>query len=225
MEKNRIIFIKFFIKDLFILLNYMNYLFYSSRCENSTSFIRILTNKGMINMFHLISIDQMPVEQLMNLGISCTPAVHIRGQNNQSSSFEGKKAFEWLESVVKFREENMARMVEMNRRKILQANAQHNQNNQLLSFQPLETSGISDTFSYTAENLQEIAQPKSFMPYGHDTDFRIVTFKDNQGKMSSSELNNKLKQYTDKYNSDTQNIENLVENQMKATLINKMQTT
>lgn len=181
-------------------------------------------------MFHLISIDQMPVEQLMNLGISCTPAVHIRGQNNQSSSsssssLEGKKAFEWLESVVKFREENMARMVEMNRRKILQSNANHNQNNQLLSFQPLETSGISDTFSYTAENLQEIAQPKSFMPYGHDTDFRIVTFKDNHGKMSSSELNDKLKQYTDKYNSDTKNIEGLVENQMKSTLINKIQTT
>jgi hypothetical protein len=172
----------------------------------------------------MISIDQMPVEQLMNLGISCTPAVHIRGQNNQSSSFEGKKAFEWLDSIVKFREENMARMVEMNRRKILQANSQANQNNQLLSFQPLETSGMSDTFSYTADNLSEIAQPKSFMPYGNDADFRIVTFKDNQGKMSNSELNDKLKQYTDKYNKDTQNIESLVENQMKNTLINKMQT-
>lgn len=202
----------------------MNYLFYSSRCENSTSFIRILNDKGIINMFHILSIDKMPVEQIMNLSINCTPAVHIRGQNNQSSSFEGKKAFEWLDSIVKFREENMARMVEVNRRKILQSNAQYNQNNQLLSFQPLETSGISDTFSYTADNLQDIAQPKSYMPYGHDADFKIITFKDNQYKMSTSESNDKFKKYEEKYEIDKKNIENLVENQMKNTLINKMQS-
>ncbi len=200
----------------------MNYLFYSSRCESSSNFIRILQNKGMINMFNRISIDQMPTEQIINLGINYTPMVVIKSQNGQNNSFEGKKAFEWLENIVKFREENMARIVEMNRKKILQANAQANQNNQLLSFQPLETSGISDTFSYTAENLQDVAQPKSFMPYGSDTDFRIATFKDDQGKMTSNELNDKIKQYTEKHTQQTQQIENIVENQMKSTLINKL---
>lgn len=203
----------------------MNYLFYSSRCESSSNFIRILQNKGMINMFNRISIDQMPTEQIINLGINYTPMVVIKGQNGQNgqnSSFEGKKAFEWLENIVKFREENMARIVEMNRKKILHANAQTNQNNQLLSFQPLETSGISDTFSYTAENLQDVAQPKSFMPYGSDTDFRIATFKDDQGKMTSNEMNDKLKQYTEKHTQQTQHIENIVETQMKTTLINKL---
>jgi hypothetical protein len=201
----------------------MNYLFYSSRCESSSNFIRILQNKGMINMFNRISIDQMPTEQIINLGINFTPMIVIKGQNGQNTSFEGKKAFEWLENIVKFREENMARIVEMNRKKILQANAQANQNNQLLSFQPLETSGISDSFSYTAENLQDVAQPKSFMPYGSDTDFRIATFKDNQGKMTQAELNDKLKQYTEKHTEQTQSIENSIENQMKITLINKIQ--
>jgi hypothetical protein len=201
----------------------MNYLFYSSRCESSSNFIRILQNKGMINMFNRISIDQMPTEQIINLGINYTPMVVIKGQNGQNTTFEGKKAFEWLENIVKFREENMARIVEMNRKKILQANAQANQNNQLLSFQPLETSGISDSFSYTAENLQDVAQPKSFMPYGSDIDFRIATFRDNQGKMNQAELNDKLKQYTAKHTEQTQNIENSIENQMKMTLINKIQ--
>jgi hypothetical protein len=200
----------------------MNYLFYSSRCESSSNFIRILQNKGMINMFNRISIDQMPTEQIINLGINYTPMVVIKSQNGQNNSFEGKKAFEWLENIVKFREENMARIVEMNRKKILQANTQANQNNQLLSFQPLETSGISDTFSYTAENLQDVAQPKSFMPYGSDTDYRIATFKDDQGKMTSNDLNDKLKQYTEKHTQQTQQIENIVENQMKSTLINKL---
>ena len=173
-------------------------------------------------MFNRLSIDQMPTEQIINLGINYTPMIVIKGQTGQNSSFEGKKAFEWLENIVKFREENMARIVEMNRKKILQANAQANQNNQLLSFQPLETNGISDTFSYTADNLQDVAQPKSFMPYGSDTDFKIATFKDNQGKISSNEMNNKLKEYTEKYTNQTQQIENLVENQMKTTLINKL---
>ncbi len=203
----------------------MNYLFYSSRCESSSNFIRILQNKGMINMFNRISIDKMPTEQIINLGINYTPMVVIKAQNGQNTTFEGKKAFEWLENIVKFREENMARIVEMNRKKILQANAQANQNNQLLSFQPLETSGISDSFSYTAENLQDVAQPKSFMPYGSDTDFRIATFKDNQGKMNQAELNDKLKQYTAKHSEQTQSIENSIENQMKMTLINKIQNS
>ncbi len=202
----------------------MNYLFYSSRCESSANFIRILQNKGLFNMFQTISIDQMPIEQITNLGINYTPMIVIRENNGQNSSFEGKKAFEWLERIVKFREENMARIVEMNRKKILQANSQANaqaQNN-ILSFLPLETSGISDNFSYTAEHLQDVAQPKSFMPYGADGDFKIATFKDNQGKMSQAELNDKLKQYTDKHTQQTSSIENTIENQMKNTLINKM---
>jgi hypothetical protein len=202
----------------------MNYLFYSSRCESSANFIRILQNKGLFNMFQSISIDQMPIEQITNLGINYTPMIVIRENTGQNSSFEGKKAFEWLERIVKFREENMARIVEMNRKKILQANVQANaqtQNN-ILSFLPLETSGLSDTFSYTAEHLQDVAQPKSFMPYGGDGDFKIATFKDDQGKMSQGELNDKLKHYTDKHTQQTSIIENTIESQMKNALINKM---
>ena len=201
----------------------MNYLFYSSRCESSANFIRILQNKGLINMFNLLSIDQMPTEQIINLGISYTPMIVIR-ENNSNSSFEGKKAFEWLERIVKFREENMARIVEMNRKKILHANSEINAQNQnnILSFLPLETTGISDNFSYTSEKLQDVAQPKSFMPYGADGDFRIATFRDDQAKLSSNELNDKLKQYTDKHSEQTNAIENIIESQMKNNLINKV---
>jgi hypothetical protein len=60
------------------------------------------------------------------------------------------------------------------------------------------------------------------MPYGSDTDFRIATFKDDQGKMTSNEMNDKLKQYTDKHTQQTQHIENIVESQMKTALINKL---
>jgi hypothetical protein len=202
----------------------MNYLFYSSRCESSANFIRILQNKGLINMFHLVSIDQMPVNKIVELGIQYTPMIVIREQNNSqnSSSFEGKKAFEWLERIVKFREENMARIVENNRKKILQANSQLKENNNILSFLPLETNGISDNFSYTAEHLQDVAQPKSFMPYGSDGDFKIATFKENQGKINNNEMNEKLKQYTQKHLQQTEMIENIVENQMKNTLISKL---
>ena len=210
--------------------NSTNYLFYSSRCESSANFIRILQNKGLFNMFHLVSIDKMPTEQIINLGISYTPTVIIKelsqnssNSHSNSNSFEGKKAFEWLERIVKFREENMARIVEMNRKKILQNNAQVSQNNDILSFQPLETSGISDTFSYTAENLHDVAQPKSFMPYGSDTNFKIATFTDNQSKISSTEMNEKLKLYTEQHSKQTDMINNLVETQMKNTLINKLQ--
>ena len=200
----------------------MNYLFYSGRCEDSATLITLLRDKGLINMFNLVSIDDMSTDQIIKLGLSYTPAVVIREQNNMSSIFEGKKAFEWLERIVRFREENMARMVDMNRRRIVQQNAQQNQNNNILAFVPLETSGISDNFSYTADNLSDMAQPKSFMPYGGDGDFKIATFKEDQPKINKRELDSKIKEYSTKYKEQTNMLENIVETQMKHNLINKL---
>ncbi len=202
-----------------------NYLFYSSRCESSANFIRILENKGLRPMFQLISIDQMPTDDIIKLQMNFTPMVMIRDQTGRNTTrHEGKKAFEWLDNLIRFREQNMAKIAETNRRKILQSNQQvaRAQDQNVLSFFPQETQGVSDNFSYTSDALQEIAQPKSFMPYGTDGEHKILTFNNEKTRLSERDMTNKLKDFESKYNQDTKNLTSIVETQLKQTLINKI---
>ena len=201
----------------------LNYLFYSSRCESSANFIRIIQNKGIFNMFNLVCIDKMTTDQIIGLGIKFTPTVVIRDMSgrNPTSTFEGKVAFEWLDNIIKFREQNLARIVEMNRKKILQSNQQVNRENNILGFVPNENSGISDNFSYTADNLENIAQPKSYMGV-FDTQ-QIITFNEEKNyKLKDKDLDSKLKEYNTKMKEQTKQIENMIEGQLKTTLINKL---
>lgn len=199
-----------------------NYLFYSSRCESSANFIRIIQNKGMLNMFNLISIDQMPTEQILSMKIKYTPMVVIRDMSGRtpSSTFEGKGAFEWLDNVVRFREQNLAKVVEQNRKKILQSNQQIKKEENILGFLPSENTGISDSFSYTADNLENIAQPKTYM--GINTDHKIITFNTEEKKINQREMNDKIKEITKKKEQQDSAISNMIENQLKSNIINKL---
>jgi hypothetical protein len=151
--------------------------------------------------------------------------VMIRDQTGRNTTrHEGKKAFEWLDNLIRFREQNMAKIAEANRRKILQSNQQVSraQDQNVLSFFPQETQGVSDNFSYTSDALQEIAQPKSFMPYGKDSEHKILTFNNEKTRINERDMTNKLKEYETKYNQDTKNLTTIVETQLKQTLINKI---
>jgi len=199
-----------------------NYLFYSKRCESSVNFIRIIQNKNLINMFQLMCIDQMSREQIINLGIKFTPMVVIRDMSgkNPSTSYEGKDAFVWLDNIVKFREQNMAKIVENNRKKILQSNREINKEDNIMGFQSSENLGISDNFSYTADNLENVAQPKSYM--GINTDQKIITFNVNEKPLTQREMDTKMKEIKEKKEQQDNSIHNMIENQLKQTIINKL---
>ena len=203
----------------------INYLFYSSRCESSNQFIRIIQNKGLKNMFNLLTIDTMPREQLINLGIKFTPMVVIK-DTNTNSRYEGSQAFEWLENIIRFREQNLAKIADENRRKLIKSNqtqAKANNQPQIIAHRPLETTGVSDNFSYVSDELQDMAQPKSFMPYGSDAEFKIITVNSNENKLQPHELNSKLKEYKTKHEAQTNLIKQNVEDQLKQSLINNIQ--
>ena len=204
-----------------------NYLFYSNRCESSNQFIRIIQNKGIKNIFNLLSIDTMPRDQLIALGIKFTPMVVIK-DSNSNSRYEGSRAFEWLENIIRFREQNLAKIAEENRRKLIQSNQSQPvvQNQaQIIAHRPMETSGVSDNFSYVTDELQDMAQPKSFMPYGSDSEFKIITVNSNESKIQAHELNSKLRDYKIKHEAQTNLINQSVENQLKQSLINNIQST
>ena len=197
------------------------YLFYSPRCESSANFIRIITSEKINQMFNLISIDTMTTDQIISLGIKKTPMLVLRDNNNRTIGInEGQSAFEWLNNVIQFRRQNMAKIVEENRKKILQANITQNINKDLVSGKSDELTGISDNFSYI--NL-DYTSSKSFLPYGHDNEFKILTFNDNQEKISNNEMKSKISEYNNIRTKTDTDIKNIIDTNLKNNLLNNMQ--
>ena len=169
------------------------FLFYSPRCESSANFIRIITSEKIDNMFNQISIDTMSTEQLINLGIKKTPMTVLRNQQNETIGVhEGSAAFEWLNNLIQFRRQNMSKIVEQNRKKLIQANNNGENNKDAINGISNELNGISDNYSYI--NIDYIPS-KAFMPVGHDDNFKILTFNDNQGKINDKDMKNKMSEY------------------------------
>lgn len=197
------------------------FLFYSPRCESSANFIRIITSEKINQMFNLINIDTMSREQLINLGISKTPMVVLRDQNNQTIGVhEGQAAFVWLNNLIQFRRQNMAKIVQENRRKLIQSNINLNINKDIVSGKSDELTGVSDNYSYIDIDY---TSSKSFLPYGQDSDFRILTFKDNQGKMSNNDMNSKISEYNNLRSKTDNDIKNIIDNNLKTTLVSQIQ--
>lgn len=196
------------------------FLFYSPRCESSANFIRIITSEKIDNMFNQISIESMTTEQLIGLGIKKTPMIVLRNQNNETNGVhEGLNAFEWLNNLIQFRRQNMAKIVEQNRKKLIQANNTI-QNKELVNGTSTELNGISDNYSYI--NIDYVPS-KSFMPFGQDDNFKILTFNDNQGKIVDRDMKNKMSEYNSlRQNTDTE-IKTNITNQLKNNLLNNME--
>ena len=83
-----------------------------------------------------------------------------------------------------------------------------------------ELTGISDNFSYV--NVDYVPT-KSFLPYGQDNDFKILTFKDNQGKISENEMKGKINEYNSMRGKTDVDIKNTIDTQLKANILNQMQ--
>ena len=197
------------------------FLFYSPRCESSANFIRIITSEKINNLFNLVSIDTMSTEQLISLGIKKTPMLVLRNQQNQTIGVhEGQSAFEWLNNLVQFRRQNMMNMVEQNRKKLIQSNMAQETNKDNISGRSDELTGISDNFAYV--NVDYVPT-KSFLPYGQDNDFKILTFKDNQGKISENDMKGKINEYNTMRGKTDADIKNTIDTQLKANIINQMQ--
>lgn len=197
------------------------FLFYSPRCESSANFIRIITSEKINNLFNLVSIDTMSTEQLISLGIKKTPMLVLRNQQNQTIGVhEGQAAFEWLNNLIQFRRQNMMNMVEQNRKKLIQSNMAQQMNKDNIAGRSDELTGISDNFAYV--NVDYVPT-KSFLPYGQDNDFKILTFKDNQGKISESEMKGKINEYNSMRGKTDLDIKNTIDTQLKANILNQLQ--
>jgi len=199
----------------------IGFLFYSPRCESSANFIRIITTEKINQMFNLVNIDTMSREQIISLGISKTPMLVLRDQNNQTIGVhEAQAAFIWLNNLIQNRRQNMAKIIQENRKKLIQSNMAQNINKDLVSGKTDEMSGVSDNYSYVDIDY---TSSKSFLPYGQDSDFRILTFKDNQGKITNNELNSKISEYNNIRTKTDNDIKNIIDTNLKSTLVSQIQ--
>jgi len=196
------------------------FLFYSPRCESSANFIRIITSEKINSMFNLISIDTMSTEQLISLGIKKTPMLVLRNQNNETIGIhEGQASFEWLNNLIQFRRQNMMNMVEQNRKRLIQSNIATQANKDNVSGRSDELTGISDNFAYV--NVDYVPT-KSYLPCGQDNDFKILTFTDNQGKITERDMKSKISEYESTRKQTDTEIKNIVNTQLKSNLLNQI---
>jgi hypothetical protein len=163
----------------------------------------------------------MSTEQLLSLGIKKTPMLVLRNQQNQTIGVhEGQSSFEWLNNLIQFRRQNMMNMVEQNRKKLIQSNMAQEMNKDNIAGRSDELTGVSDNFAYV--NVDYVST-KSFLPYGQDADFKILTFKDNQGKISENEMKGKINEYNTMRGKTDTDIKTTIDTQLKANIINQMQ--
>lgn len=196
------------------------FLFYSPRCESSANFIRIITSEKINSMFNLISIDTMSTEKLISLGIKKTPMLVLRNQNNETIGVhEGQASFEWLNNLIQFRRQNMMNMVEQNRKRLIQSNMAAQANKDNVSGRSDELTGLSDNFAYV--NVDYVPT-KTYLPYGQDNEFKILTFKDNQGKITERDMKSKISEYETTRKQTDNEIKNIVDTQLKSTLLNQI---
>jgi len=113
----------------------------------------------------------------------------------------------------------MMNMVEQNRKRLIQSNMATQANKDNVSGRSDELTGLSDNFAYV--NVDYVPT-KTYLPYGQDNDFKILTFKDNQGKITERDMKSKISEYESTRKQTDTEIKNIVDTQLKSNLLNQI---
>jgi hypothetical protein len=157
------------------------HLYYSTRCEYCLNLMTIMENQGLIDMFTQHCVDNMSSNDIVKLGIRTVPTLLlINTQNGQQQKgiYENEKAFNWVESVVSNRRQQMIKQAE-NTRKLIQVNEMKKRMKEgLVGYCQSEVEGLSDSYAYWKDDMSkdiDSAQPKSYLPLGQDEQYSIMT--------------------------------------------------
>ena len=205
-------------------------LYYSKKSKACDDLLMFIKNQGILNMFEIYCIDTMTDEQLIKLQLNVVPTIAVvsfKEGKNIIDLYEKINAFKWVEQLVVNRRQNMLKYAETNRRLVQQTEMKKKIKEGLYEYCKNETEGISDAYTYLADNI-ESAQPKSYLPYGKDNMYTIMTIPEDKTKSGykltekeQRDLSNKLmKERTEQDASlksmmETEQIEKVVSNQNK----------
>ena len=114
------------------------------------------------------------------------------------------------------------KQTENNRKKIVQANVAVNKDN--IGGITHEDNRMSDNYSFVVNDLVDYVQPKTFMPYGNDNNYNIVTFNDDRkDKITERDMKQKINEYSKSREQIDKQINNMIDTQLKDTLVHKIQ--
>jgi hypothetical protein len=143
-----------------------------------------MDNQQLLSKFNCKNIDMMSTAELSQLGLTEVPTILIVNtlQNGEvrQGLYEGEKAFDWVRGMVENRRQNMLKHVESTRKLIQVGEMKKKIQDGMLDFSGAESSGVSDDYSYWSNDTNidqqlDKAQPKSFLPFRADNQFRIMT--------------------------------------------------
>ena len=126
----------------------------------------------------------MPETQLIKLQLKVVPTIAIYSVRDGKTTidlYEKSNAFKWVEQLLINRRQNMLKYAEVNRRLVQQSEMKKKIKDGLYEYCRNETEGISDAYTYVADTI-ESAQPKSYLPYGKDNMYSIMTIPEDRTK-------------------------------------------
>jgi hypothetical protein len=115
---------------------------------------------------------------------------------------QGKETFEWTEKI-------RMNMIKMNMAKNAQQAGPH-------GFTNVEMGGFSDNFAYT---LTDLAQPKSFLPYGKDDEYAIYTGVE-VNKITGKDMDKIIGEANKKRKDQDKTIGEILDNSKKEQILN-----
>lgn len=157
------------------------FVFYHPKNAGCYNLMKLMENEGMIQMFELKSVEGMTNESLVSYGIKSLPTIVFI--NNGHKGIYGKDdAFAFVNGMIENRRKNIMQRTEKHR-KLIQTNGMMNNIKEgLFEYNSNESQGISDAYSYWRDDMArdiEDAQPKSFLQYGKDAQYSIMTLPEN----------------------------------------------
>jgi hypothetical protein len=192
-------------------------LFYSDTCEFSRNLRVAMRDNDIMKFFTEKCVDKMSVQEMTKMGLKETPTLVVIMRNGEAIKskqvYGGRSAFEWVETAMRNNRENSLRHAEQSRRLIQFDNMCAKKKDNIKDFDPLESAGLSDGFAYWANDMNkdvDIAQPKSFLPYGKDDEYAIATFfnkKEQNHKLSDNDIKKRA--------AEVEAMRNMQDNQMK----------
>jgi hypothetical protein len=128
---------------------------------------------NLLSNFEMVCLEDLVAQKKpLPPNIKVVPALILPEMN---AILQGKETFEWVEKI-------RINMIKMNMTKTMQNTGPH-------GFTSVEMGGFSDNFAYT---MTDIAQPKSFLPYGKDDEYAIYTGVE-VGKMNNKDMDKLIK--------------------------------
>lgn len=172
----------------------MGFVFYHPSNAGSFNLLKLMENEGMLKMFELRSVQGMSDEALVSYGIYAVPTI-VFINNGNKGIYEKEKAFMFVNNMVENRKKNIIARTSQHRKLIQTTGIMNNIKNGLFEYNSNESQGVSDAYSYWKDDLNQdvdVAQPKSFLQYGKDAQYSIMTLPENP--------NNKFKLTADMQN-------------------------